>query len=186
MSVPFNPALVQRAAVGVATLTFTDGNNGSFAYTVNGIAQTKPITRQLFGPLPTCTFGTVTDLSTLTNYTDLWWNPSEAGWGINLAHQGDTMFAAWYTYGTDGTPLFLVVAADKTVPGTYSGDLYQAVGPAGPGLQATKVGAATFTFANGNSATFAYTAQLAGMTGAATRTKAITREIFTAPGAACQ
>jgi hypothetical protein len=72
------------------------------------------------------------------------------------------------------------------VPGTYSGDLYQAVGPAGPGLQATKVGAATFTFANGNSATFAYTAQLAGMTGAATRTKAITREIFTAPGAACQ
>jgi hypothetical protein len=146
----------------------------------------RVLAKQQFGPLPTCTFGTVTDLSTLTNYTDLWWNPSEAGWGINLAHQGDTIFAAWYTYGMDGTPLFLVVAADKTVPGTYSGDLYQAVGPAGPGLQATKVGAATFTFANGNSATFAYTAQLAGMTGAATRTKAITREIFTAPGAACQ
>ena len=146
----------------------------------------RVLAKQQFGPLPTCTFGTVTDLSTLTNYTDLWWNPNEAGWGINLAHQGDTIFAAWYTYGTDGTPLFLVVAANKTVPGTYSGDLYQALGPAGPALQSTKVGTATFTFANGNGATFAYTAQLAGMTTAATQTKAITREIFTAPGTTCQ
>ena len=146
----------------------------------------RVLAKQQFGPLPTCTFATVADLSTLTNYTDLWWNPIEAGWGINLAHEGDTIFAAWYTYGTDGTPLFLVVAADKTVPGTYSGDLYQALGPASPALQSTKVGTATFTFANGNSATFAYTAQLAGMTAAATRTKAITREIFTAPGTACQ
>ena len=146
----------------------------------------RVLAKQQFGPLPTCTFGTVTDLSTLTNYTDLWWNPSEAGWGINLAHQGDTIFAAWYTYGTDGTPLFLVVAADKTVPGTYSGDLYQAFGPAGPALQSAKVGTATFTFANGNSATFAYTAQLAGMTGAATQSKAIMREVFTVPGTACQ
>ena len=24
---------------------------------------------------------------------DLWWNPAESGWGINLAHQDDTVFA---------------------------------------------------------------------------------------------
>jgi hypothetical protein len=34
--------------VGTATFTFNDGNDASFAYTVNGISQTKAITRQVF------------------------------------------------------------------------------------------------------------------------------------------
>ena len=55
---PFNPALVNATAVGNATLTFSDLNNASFAYVVNGISQTKAITRQVFGPLPVCSFGT--------------------------------------------------------------------------------------------------------------------------------
>ena len=33
-----------------ATVTFADGNNATFAYTVSGTAQTKPITRQVFSP----------------------------------------------------------------------------------------------------------------------------------------
>ena len=37
-AVPFDPTLVQRMPVGSATLTFADGNNGTFAYTVNGIS----------------------------------------------------------------------------------------------------------------------------------------------------
>ena len=41
----------------------------------------------------------------LGNYQDLWWNPAESGWGINLAHQGDTIVATWSTYGADGKPL---------------------------------------------------------------------------------
>ena len=35
------------------------------------------------------------------NYTGLWWaapTGSESGWGIYLAHQGDTIFATWFTY----------------------------------------------------------------------------------------
>jgi hypothetical protein len=36
--------------VGSVTLTFADGNSAAFAYTVNGISQTKPITRQVFRP----------------------------------------------------------------------------------------------------------------------------------------
>jgi hypothetical protein len=35
---------------GTATFTFADGNNASFDYTVNGISQTKLITRQVFVP----------------------------------------------------------------------------------------------------------------------------------------
>jgi hypothetical protein len=54
---PFNPAQIVVTQVGTATLSFTDGDNGSFSYTVNGISQVKPITRQVFAfPVSTCTF----------------------------------------------------------------------------------------------------------------------------------
>ena len=49
-SAKFDPAKVQPAAVGSATLTFLDGNDAVFSYTVNGIAQTKRITREIFAP----------------------------------------------------------------------------------------------------------------------------------------
>jgi hypothetical protein len=111
-AVPF-PGYV-ATKVGTGTLTFTDTSNGTFAYTVNGISQTKTITRQVFGPLPTCTYGTQPNFVLATNYQDLWWKilPEwESGWGVNFTHQGDTIVATWFTYDIDGTPLFLVVAA---------------------------------------------------------------------------
>ena len=46
--VPFNPASVVGTSVGNATLTFADGNTANFSYTVNGVSQTKPITREVF------------------------------------------------------------------------------------------------------------------------------------------
>jgi hypothetical protein len=45
---PWDPSNVRAAEVGSVTLTFSDANNGTFAYTVNGISQSKPITRQVF------------------------------------------------------------------------------------------------------------------------------------------
>src|SRR6202030_2210395 len=83
-AVPFDPTQVTRTAVGTGTLTFTDVDNGTFAYTVNGISQTKAITREAFGPLPSCIFGAQPDPAQATNYQDLWWNApgdSESGWG---------------------------------------------------------------------------------------------------------
>ena len=204
-AVPFPPVGsaggAVASAVGTGTLAFTDVNNGSFAYSVNGIAQTKAITREVFGPLPTCVFGAQSDPGLATNYTDLWWAApagSEAGWGIYLTHQGDTIFATWFTYDRDHTPMWLVVAAPKTAAGTYSGTLVRAVGPAfnaDPfppvgslgGAVAATVGTATFTFANGNSASFDYTVQLGGITPSlVTQTRTITREVFVPPGTVCQ
>jgi len=189
----FNPANVTATKAGSATLTFTDANNGSFKYVIGAVNQTKTITRQVFGTVPTCTFGTVADLTTATNYQDLWWNKpanSEPGWGINLNHQGDTIFATWFTYDTDGSPLWLVVSANKTGVGVYSGDLYRTSGARFDSFNPAtvtnaKVGTATFTFADGNDATFDYTVQLAGMAAPVHQQKQITREIFTAPGTTC-
>ena len=104
--------------VGNGTLTFADANNGSFSYTVNGVFQTKAITRYDLrtGPQPICTYSTTTpNFAAATNYQDLWWvaNGGESGWGINFAHQGDSVFATWYTYNSD-LHAALVFRADST------------------------------------------------------------------------
>jgi len=188
-AVPFNPAQVVATQVGTGTLSFTDVNTGSFSYTVNGISQAKAITHQVFGPLPVCATATGS-LAAATNYQDLWWAAppgSESGWGINLTHQGDTIFATWFTYDVDHSPMWLVVTATKTAPGVYAGTLYRTTGPAfssvpfnPANVMATAVGTATFTFSDGNDATFAYTVN------GVSQAKAITREVFQNPGTVCQ
>ena len=47
-AVPFDPTKVTRTSVGSASITFADGNAATFAYTVNGVTQTKPMTRYVF------------------------------------------------------------------------------------------------------------------------------------------
>ena len=194
-AVPFRPTGVTASAVGSGTLTFSDGNNGTFAYTVNGISQTKAITRQVFATPPTCTFGAQADLAHATNYQDLWWAAPagvESGWGVNFTHQSDIIFATWFTYDFDGTPLWLSVTAPKTGPGVYAGTFYRTTGPAFnavPFLPAnvvlTPVGTLTITFASGNNASYAYTVTLTGQI-TVLQNKSITRQIFRTPGTVCQ
>ncbi|MEO8304682.1 MAG: S8 family peptidase [Betaproteobacteria bacterium] len=187
---PFNPAQVTRTTVGNGTLRFADLENATFTYTVNGLTQTKPIARFPFGPLPVCTFGAQPNFAAATNYQDLWWvgNGAESGWGINLAHQGDIIFGSWYTYDVDGSPLWLSVTALKVSQGVYSGQLIRVSGPPfgstpfnSAAVIRTVVGTATFSFANGNAATFNY------VVNGVAQSKAITRFLFLPPsGTICQ
>jgi len=185
-SAVFDPNAVTRVAVGTGNLTFFDPNNGFFNYTMNGITQTKPITRQVFGPLPTCTWPASQDLSRDTNYTDIWWNPAESGWGINFAHEGDTIFATWFTYDEAGLPLWLSFTALPTATGAYFGTLNRTSGPAfytvpfdPDNVTRMTVGSAALTFSDGNHAAFTY--DLFGVH----QTKAITRQVFRPPGTEC-
>jgi hypothetical protein len=50
----------------------------------------------------------------------------------------------------------------------------------------TPVGMATVTFTNGNRATLAFTVTLNGPTSSVTQSKQIERQVFRAPGTACQ
>ena len=45
---PFDPAMVNDTQVGTATVTLANSNSASFSYTVNGISQTKALTRQVY------------------------------------------------------------------------------------------------------------------------------------------
>ncbi len=124
------------------------------------------------------------DFAAATNYQDLWWvaNGAESGWGVNLAHQGDDIFATWFTYDKNGAPLWLSATAARIAPNVYRGELNRTTGPAfnavpfdPANVTRTVVGTATLTFANGNAATFAYT-----MDGVS-QTKTITRLLFVPP-----
>jgi len=190
-AVPFDPALVAAVKVGTAMITFVDNDNAMFSYAVNGVAQTKNITRQVFAsPVPTCVWGGPTAPAAATNFQAMWWAApagSESGWGINFAHQGDTIFATWFTFGLDGKPTWFVVAANKTAQGTYAGDLYTGTGPPfnavpfDPALVApAKIGTATIAFTDGDAATLDYAVN--GVSGS----KGITRQVFAPPGTVCQ
>ena len=187
---PWNPAQVTTSAVGDATLAFSDAHHGTFSYTVHGTQQMKSITRVAFGDPPSCTTGLEPNLAAATNYQDIWWNApggSESGWGINLVQQSNIIFATWFTYDLDGSPLWLSMTAPNLAPGVYAGTLYRTTGPAfsavpfNPALIATMpVGTGTLTFANGNSGTFAYTVN------GVSQVKPITRTVFRPPGTVCR
>jgi hypothetical protein len=155
---------------------------------VNGFTQTKPITKQVFSVVPSCIAGAPNTAS--PNYQALWWaSPpgAESGWGVNVAHQGDTLFATWFTYGAGGRGQWLVMPdLDRTAPGVYSGPLIRTTGPAfnvtpwAGTVTVTPVGSATFTFSDANTGTFAYT--LDGVS----QTKPITRQDFSTPATVCR
>ena len=105
---------------------------------------------------------------------------------MNFSHQGDTIFATWFTYDVDGTPLWLSATAVRTVSGVYSGTLFRTTGPvfsAVPFVSANvtraEVGTLTLNFASGNNAQFTYTAF------GVTQSKSIARQVFNAPGTTC-
>jgi len=98
------------------------------------------------------------------NYQGLWWVPAAAenGWGINFAHQGDQIFATWYTYDSTGKPWWMSMLTSRTSPtsNVYSGPVYVDVGPAfnaftGTGTP-TQVGIGTLTFTDRDNGVLAY------------------------------
>jgi hypothetical protein len=185
--VPFGA--IGFTSVGNATFNFTDANNGTFAYAVGSVSQSKAITRQVFGPLPTCTAGGTPGAS--LNVQDLWYAApaeSEPGWGVNLTHQGDIVFATWFTYDAAGRGMWVVgPRMERTTGNTFSGGLFRTTGPAfsanpwnPAGVGATQVGTGTFSFTATNAGAFNYTVN------GITQTKNITRQSFGLPATVCR
>ena len=184
----FDPSRVASTAVGMASFSFSDANNGVFTATVNGASIAKPITREVYGAaMPACAAGGSASAS--GNYQDLWWRPggAEAGWGINITHQGDILFVTWFTYDANGKGMWLVGShVAKTAGGSYSGALYRTTGPAYSAatfdparVSVSAVGTIRFDFTDGANGSFS--AKVDG----ATITKPITREVFASPPSVC-
>ncbi len=69
------------------------------------------------------------------DYSDMWWNPQESGWGMNIAQQGDTAFVTLFVYDPDGRPTWYVAsnaarfAEDASGNPAFRGLLYKTMGP---------------------------------------------------------
>ena len=187
-AVPFGAFAIDP--VGTATFEFTGASSGTFSYTVNGVTQSKAITRQVFDTPPVCGAGGAPAVT--PNFTDLWYRApaeSEPGWGVSLTHQGEILFAAWFTYDQSGRGMWVVGdRLERTTGNSFQGLLYRTTGPAfsaspwnHAGVQATPVGTATIAFTDSSSGTFNYT--LNGIT----QSKAITRQSgFGTPPTVCR
>ncbi len=97
----------------------------------------------------------------IANYTDLWWNPEQSGWGLDIVqHPSNVIFATWFAYDDDGKAAWYVVpggewsAADQgrnLANHVFTGPIYRTSGPTGgavdPGrVTRTLVGSAQFAF----------------------------------------
>ena len=62
--------------------------------------------------------------------SDVWWTPSESGWGAFISQQQDTIFMALFVYDENNRPTWFVstLKYDLSIR-TYGGDLFATQGP---------------------------------------------------------
>ena len=197
--------------VGTISISFNDQTWGqaSFELTMDGrtYRNSKWLTRLNFQANPPSCTAVAGSRASATNYQDLWWNDKESGWGMHVSHEGDVIFAAWYTYAPDQKPLWHVASAmRKQMDGSYVGSVYEVTGFAldtiGGSIEQSpwvtvsndlskvyrdaahfppeEVGTARLAFTNGEQGTMSYTAR------GATATKQITRMVIGANAPLCQ
>ena len=188
-AVPFTPIGPSNLSkVGTMSVAFSEANIATLTYTVNGVEVRKSIQRQVYGTRSANCMPTSAARTTSTNYQDLWWNPAESGWGINITHQDNTLFATLFTYDASGRDLWLVMSGGvRQSDGSFFGDLYRTRGPAFNARPFTPIGAADLTwvgtmrlrFTNGENGTLTYTYNDSSVT------KSIVRQVFASPVSAC-
>lgn len=158
------PAYQPGVTVGSGRYTLLDDGRLRFDYTVNAISQSKTLQRLAPGTPPICRFTTL-PRNDATNRTDIWWNPSEPGWGAYLTEAGNLIYLTWYTYAADGKPMWVTGLLSRVSNGVYSGALNrpnagtpfsQITGPE-TSFPVPEVGSATLSFSNGESGVLNYT-----------------------------
>lgn len=93
-----------------------------------------PFARHLAAIIAACVVTAAPAATTTTDFSDLWFNPNEEGWGVNLAQQKDILFITIFVYAANGQPTWLVGPA-TTYTGSnggilsFTGPLYATTGP---------------------------------------------------------
>ena len=166
----FNPAASPPVVAGSMQLSFQTTDAAVLTYTVGAQTRVVSIIRQVFAT------GTTPPI---VDYTDLWWNTAESGWGLAVTQQYMVMFLAWYIYDTSGKPVWYVsTCAVTSAQNGCTGPLFRTTGPPlGPTfnpalVHAAAVGTASLLFSNANNGTLSYTVN------GFTSSKLVTRQIF--------
>ena len=99
-----------------------------------------------------------------TDVTDLWWDPTDGGWGMELTNTGTFVYGTLFVYGPDRQPTWLAGEMTK-VDGEltrFTGPLYVTTGTYYGGLSlkpftAREAGTMTFTLTDVYTGTLRYT-----------------------------
>lgn len=99
-----------------------------------------------------------------TDYSGMWWNPAESGWGTEITQQNNTLFVTLYVYDGSNQPTWYFASSVTKGSGTaWTGTLYRATGApfhaawGTPPVGATPAGTLTFTPSTAHNATLQYT-----------------------------
>jgi hypothetical protein len=116
-----------------------------------------------------------------------WWNPDEGGWGVFTIDQGNVVAPGWFTYDSDGEPVwFLVPGATLQGDGSYKGDILRFTGVPFAQISgsaadpASKVGEATMRFSGDKAMSFTT------VIGGASQTKSLVRFNFSGNDLVCK
>jgi len=58
------------------------------------------------------------------DYTDIWYNPAESGWGVNLVQSDAFLFGTFFVYAPNGTPTWYSAELTRDATGAFKGNLY--------------------------------------------------------------
>jgi hypothetical protein len=115
-----------------------------------------------------------------TDESDLWWNPNESGWGLQVTQTGSVIFVTMFVYDQNNNPLWCTATCTNQGNLVWSGDLYQTSSPwfgtvpFNPGaVTPTKVGTLAFSPPSVTKATLIYSVN------GVVVTKAIQRQTLT-------
>ena len=102
------------------------------------------------------------------NYGDMWWNPLESGWALNVFQSGDKLIAVWAVYDAVGRATWYAMLSGSWLRDAgnalhYAGTVYRTTGPYWGGaydpraVTVTAVGTADFLPTSTSRAQFSYT-----------------------------
>jgi hypothetical protein len=173
--------LLDAAGHTLKSVNDAEADRVAFGLTRTLEAGTYYVTIATRDPLATGEYTFLASLSNVgENYTDLWWNPDEPGWGLGLTHQGHAIFGTLFVYDRQGNPLWLVMSVGERDTGNlWKGPLYRYDGPTAAqptrAPQPTLVGQMRLTFTSRSEATLSY------LIDGEVITKKIRRQVYSLP-----
>lgn len=123
---------VRVEPVGLMRIVPTSRDTARLAYSIGAQVHAATLRRFRFDDAPRrCEWAVGASRAPLerANFTALWSNPAEPGWGLAVSHQGSTVFGVLFAYEADGRPSWTVMSEGvQQARGTFSGELFRASG----------------------------------------------------------